>query len=124
MPVGELTAFATYIVQILMSLMMLSMVFLQLSRAVASIRRVNEVMDTEIDLTDRDASRKDLAVLNGRVEFKHVSFSYTDKEDEMVLEDISFTAEPGQVIGIIGATGSGKTTLVQMIPRLYDATRG
>ena len=87
MPVGDLTAFTTYIVQILMSLMMLSMVFLQLSRAVASIRRVGEVMDTEIDLTDRDASRKDLAVLKGKVEFKHVSFSYTDNRDEMVLED-------------------------------------
>ena len=124
MPVGNLTAFTTYIVQILMSLMMLSMVFLQLSRAVASIRRVSEVMDTEIDLTDQGAARKDLAVLTGKVEFKHVSFSYTDNQDEMVLEDISFTAEPGQVIGIIGATGSGKTTLVQMIPRLYDATRG
>ena len=107
-----------------MSLMMLSMVFLQLSRAVASIRRVGEVMDTEIDLTDRDASRKDLAVLKGKVEFKHVSFSYTDSRDEMVLEDINFTAEPGQIIGIIGSTGSGKTTLVQMIPRLYDATKG
>lgn len=124
MPVGDLTAFTTYIVQILMSLMMLSMVFLQLSRAVASIRRVGEVMDTEIDLTDRDASRKDLAVLKGKVEFKHVSFSYTDNRDEMVLEDINFTAEPGQIIGIIGSTGSGKTTLVQMIPRLYDATKG
>ena len=124
MPVGDLTAFTTYIVQILMSLMMLSMVFLQLSRAVASIRRVGEVMDTEIDLTDRDASRKDLAVLKGKVEFKHVSFSYTDSRDEMVLEDIKFTAEPGQIIGIIGSTGSGKTTLVQMIPRLYDATKG
>ena len=124
MPVGDLTAFTTYIVQILMSLMMLSMVFLQLSRAVASIRRVGEVMDTEIDLTDRDASRKDLAVLKGKVEFKHVSFSYTDSRAEMVLEDINFTAEPGQIIGIIGSTGSGKTTLVQMIPRLYDATKG
>ena len=81
-------------------------------------------MDTEIDLTDRDASRKDLAVLKGKVEFKHVSFSYTDNRDEMVLEDINFTAEPGQIIGIIGSTGSGKTTLVQMIPRLYDATKG
>ena len=96
MPVGDLTAFTTYIVQILMSLMMLSMVFLQLSRAVASIRRVSEVMDTEIDLTDQGAARKDLAVLTGKVEFKHVSFSYTDNQDEMVLEDISFTAEPGR----------------------------
>ena len=124
MPVGDLTAFTTYIVQILMSLMMLSMVFLQLSRAVASIRRVGEVMDTEIDLTDRDASRKDLAVLKGKVEFKHVSFSYTDNRDEMVLEDINFTAEPGQIIGIIGSTGSGKSTLINLIPRFYDVQEG
>ena len=124
MPVGDLTAFTTYIVQILMSLMMLSMVFLQLSRAVASIRRVNEVMDTNIDLTDEDASRKDLQVTEGKVEFRHVSFGYTDNRKERVLEDINFTAEPGQTIGIIGSTGSGKTSLVQMIPRLYDATEG
>ena len=124
MQVGDLTAFTTYIVQILMSLMMLSMVFLQLSRAIASIRRVNEVMDTGIDLTDEEAARKDLLVTGGRVEFKHVSFSYTGRMDEAVLEDISFTAKPGQTIGIIGSTGSGKTSLVQMIPRLYDATVG
>lgn len=124
MQVGDLTAFTTYIVQILMSLMMLSMMFLQLSRAIASIRRVNEVMDTQIDLWDENAARKDLPVLQGQVEFRHVSFSYTDNKEERVLEDISFTAEPGQTIGIIGSTGSGKTTLVQMIPRLYDATEG
>lgn len=124
MQVGDLTAFTTYIVQILMSLMMLSMVFLQSSRAMASIKRVNEVMDTEIDLTDDNATRKDLQVTEGRVEFKHVSFSYDNDSSEKVLEDINFTARPGQTIGIIGATGSGKTTLVQMIPRLYDATEG
>lgn len=124
MPVGDLTAFTTYIVQILMSLMMLSMVFLQSSRAMASVRRVNEIMDTQIDLTDDHASNPDLQVAAGRVEFRHVDFSYSDRPDELVLEDISFSAEPGQTIGIIGATGSGKTTLVQMIPRLYDATAG
>lgn len=124
MPVGDLTAFTTYIVQILMSLMMLSMVFLQSSRAMASVKRVNEIMDTDIDLTDEHALRKDLTVAQGRVEFRHVDFSYSDKADELVLEDISFTAEPGQTIGIIGSTGSGKTSLVQMIPRLYDATKG
>ena len=124
MPVGDLTAFTTYIVQILMSLMMLSMVFLQSSRAMASVKRVNEVMDTEVDLTDAEASRKGLLVTEGRVEFRDVSFSYTDNEAELVLEKISFTAEPGQTLGIIGATGSGKTSLVQLIPRLYDATGG
>lgn len=124
MQVGDLTAFTTYIVQILMSLMMLSMVFLQSSRAMASVKRINEVMDTEIDLTDEDASRKDLRVTEGRVEFRNVGFSYHKDSGEMVLEQISFTAEPGQIIGIIGSTGSGKTSLVQLIPRLYDATCG
>ncbi|MEG0216580.1 MAG: ABC transporter ATP-binding protein, partial [Hungatella sp.] len=124
MQVGDLTAFTTYIVQILMSLMMLSMIFLQSSRAMASVKRVNEVMDTEIDLTDQDAKQKERKVQEGRVEFKDVGFSYHQEDEEMVLEHISFTAEPGQMIGIIGATGSGKTTLVQLIPRLYDATQG
>lgn len=124
MPVGNLTAFTTYIVQILMSLMMLSMVFLQSSRAMASLKRVNEVMDTRIDLKDDHASHKELQVTEGRVEFRHVDFSYTGSEDELVLEDISFTARPGQTVGIIGSTGSGKTSLVQMIPRLYDVTKG
>lgn len=124
MQVGDLTAFTTYIVQILMSLMMLSMIFLQSSRAMASVRRINEVMDTDIDLTDEKAGKKDLPVKQGRLEFKDVSFSYSQDADEHVLEHISFTVEPGQVLGIIGATGSGKTTLVQLIPRLYDATEG
>ena len=124
MPVGNLTAFTTYIVQILMSLMMLSMVFLQSSRAMASLKRVNEVMDTRIDLKDDHASHKELKVTEGRVEFRHVDFSYSGSEDELVLEDICFTARPGQTVGIIGSTGSGKTSLVQMIPRLYDVTKG
>ena len=124
MQVGDLTAFTTYIVQILMSLMMLSMVFLQSSRAMASVKRVNEVMDTEIDLTDAKSKRTDAAVEKGMVEFQDVSFSYGGEDGELVLENISFTAMPGQTIGIIGATGSGKTTLVQLIPRLYEATKG
>lgn len=124
MQVGDLTAFTTYIVQILMSLMMLSMVFLQSSRAMASIKRINEVMNTEIDLTDEHAARKDLKVTRGRVEFKDVGFCYHKDSGEQVLEHIDFTAEPGQIIGIIGSTGSGKTSLVQLIPRLYDATWG
>ena len=126
MPVGDLTAFTTYIVQILMSLMMLSMVFLQSSRASASMKRINEIFDTEINLNDDNAENKDKKVTEGRVEFKNVSFGYSGEHGrrDLVLEGISFTAEPGQMIGIIGSTGSGKTSLVQLIPRLYDVTGG
>lgn len=124
MQVGDLTAFTTYIVQILMSLMMLSMVFLQSARAMASVKRINEVMRTKIDLTDEDAGQRERKVTEGRVEFRDVSFGYGKKGGDEVLKHISFTAEPGQVIGIIGATGSGKTSLVQLIPRLYDVTFG
>ena len=123
MAVGDLTAFTTYIVQILMSLMMLSMVFLQSSRAMASIRRIDEVLDEPIDLSDENASQKDRKVEKGRVEFKDVSFS-SREGGEPVLSHISLTAEPGETIGILGATGSGKTSLVQLIPRLYDVTEG
>ncbi len=124
MQVGDLTAFTTYIVQILMSLMMLSMVLLQSSRAIASVKRISEVLDTEIDLTDENASRKDLKVTEGKVEFKDVAFSYSNEGGEKILEHINFIAEPGKVLGIIGTTGSGKTSLVQLIPRLYDVTEG
>lgn len=126
MPVGDLTAFTTYIVQILMSLMMLSMVFLQSSRASASMKRINEIFDTEIGLNDDHAKNKDKKVTEGCVEFKDVSFGYGGENGrkDLVLEGISFTAEPGQMIGIIGSTGSGKTSLVQLIPRLYDVTGG
>ena len=126
MPVGDLTAFTTYIVQILMSLMMLSMVFLQSSRASASMKRINEIFDTEINLNDDNAKNKDKKVTEGHVEFKNVSFGYSGENGrkDLVLEGISFTAEPGQTIGIIGSTGSGQTSLVQLIPRLYDVTGG
>ena len=126
MPVGDLTAFTTYIVQILMSLMMLSMVFLQSSRASASMKRINEIFDTEIGLNDDHAKNKDKKGTEGCVEFKDVSFGYGGENGrkDLVLEGISFTAEPGQTIGIIGSTGSGKTSLVQLIPRLYDVTGG
>lgn len=124
MQVGDLTAFTTYIVQILMSLMMLSMVFLQSSRAMACVKRVGEVLDVKIDLTDEGAGCPERQVQAGRVEFKDVSFSYHGSMESLVLEHLDFTAEPGQTIGIIGATGSGKTSMVQLIPRLYDVTAG
>ena len=124
MPVGNLTAFTTYIVQVLMSLMMLAMVLLQSSRAIASAKRINEVLDTEIDLTDDRAEKKDALVQKGRIEFRGVSFRYYKESQEKVLDDINLTIEPGQTVGIIGSTGCGKTTLVSMIPRLYDADEG
>ena len=124
MQVGNLTAFTTYIVQVLMSLMMLAMVFLQSSRAIASAKRINEILDTEIDLTDENASQKEKEVEQGRIEFRHVSFRYYKDSREKVLDDISLTIEPGQTVGIIGSTGCGKTTLVSMIPRLYDVDEG
>ena len=124
MAIGDLTAFVTYVTQILMSLMMLSMVIMQSSRATASLRRINGVLDAVIDLTDDKAAQKELAVKKGKIEFRNVSFRYYKNSEEKVLSNVSFTAQPGQVIGIIGSTGSGKTTLVQMIPRLYDVDEG
>ena len=124
MPVGDLTAFTTYIVQVLMSLMMLAMVLLQSSRAVASLKRITEVLDTEIDLTDEAAADKEAVIRKGKVEFRNVSFSYYKGSREKVLDNISFQIEPGETVGIIGSTGCGKTTLVQMIPRLYDVDDG
>ena len=122
MDVGDLAAFTTYIVQILMSLMMLSMIILQGSRALASSRRITEILDEKIDLTDYTADCKEKKVENGKIEFKNVYFGYSAKNN--VLEDISFEISSGETVGILGATGSGKTSLVQLIPRLYDVTEG
>ncbi|MBQ8598436.1 MAG: ABC transporter ATP-binding protein [Lachnospiraceae bacterium] len=124
MPVGDLTAFTAYIVQILMSLMMLAMVLLQSSRAIASLNRITEVLDTEVDLTDEGCRLPDKMVESGSVEFQNVSFRYYKDNKEPVLSHINFKIESGEILGIIGSTGSGKTTLVQMIPRLYDADEG
>ncbi len=124
MPVGDLTAFTTYIIQILMSLMMVAMIMIQGSRALASSKRIKEVLQAEIDLNDDNASRKDLAVEKGAIEFRDVGFRYYKKHKNNVLKHISFRAEPGETIGIIGSTGSGKSSLVQLIPRLYDADEG
>lgn len=124
MPVGDLASFTSYIVQVLTSLMMLAMIFLQSSRALASSKRICEVLDTVVDLTDENALRKDKAVESGKVEFKNVSFRYYKDNHEKVLDSINLTIESGQTVGIIGSTGCGKTTLVQMIPRLYDVDEG
>ena len=124
MQVGDLTAFTTYIVQILMSLMMLAMVILQSSRALASLSRIREILDTDVDLNDEHCKEPDKIVSSGRVEFRDVSFRYYKENKEPVLSHISFAVKSGQTLGIIGSTGSGKTTLVQMIPRLYDVDEG
>lgn len=124
MLVGDLTAFTTYIVQVLMSLMMLAMVLLQSSRAVASSKRICQVLDTEVDITDDNASCKEKQVTEGRIEFKDVTFRYYKESEEAVLANVSLEILPGQTVGIIGSTGCGKTTLVSMIPRLYDVDAG
>ena len=124
MAVGDLTAFTTYVTQILMSLMMVSMIFIQGSRAMASSRRILEVLDTKVDLNDEEASMTDKKVEKGEIEFRHVGFRCYKKHKNNVLQDINFVAHPGEVIGIIGSTGSGKSSLVQLIPRLYDCDEG
>ena len=124
MPIGDLTAFTTYVIQILMSLMMLSFVIIQGSRAIVSSRRIKAVLDEKVDLTDENAKSPDLSVKAGKIEFKNVAFKYYKKHSDYVLKDISFTVEPGETVGIIGSTGSGKSTMVQLIPRLYDCDEG
>lgn len=124
MPVGNLTAFINYMTQILSSLTMLSMVFLNSTRAVASLKRIDEVMQADIELTDDSASMKDKKVTCGDIEFKNVFFRYYKNSEEWVLDDISFHLKGGQKMGIIGSTGCGKSTLVSLIARLYDADRG
>ena len=119
---GEIMAFSNYITQILMSLTMSSFTLMFLSRAGVSIERVNEVLDTLPDVADGPDA--DARVTEGRVEFDHVSFRYPGQSGEPVLKDLTFTARPGETIAILGSTGSGKTSLVSLIPRLYDATEG
>lgn len=124
MQAGSLTAFTTYIIQILMSLMMVSMLILQGSRAAASGKRISEVLDNESDLNDENSKHKDRKVTKGSIEFKNVSFKYYETSEDNILDNISFSVSPGQTVGIIGTTGSGKTSLVQLIPRLYDVSGG
>lgn len=122
MKVGELTGFLSYVLQILNSLMMISNVFLLLTRSMASGARILEVIDEKVDLTDEKA--RDIEVERGSVDFEHVWFKYKKEAKEYVLSDISFHIKAGQTVGVIGQTGAAKSTLVQLIPRLYDATEG
>lgn len=124
MSTGVLTAFINYVVQILISLMMVSMVILNSSRALASAKRVNEVLCTDIDLTDEWASNRETEILTGKIEFKDVFFKYYKNNEKWVLENINLVLLPGETVGIIGSTGCGKSSLVQLIPRLYDADQG
>ena len=124
MPIGDLSAFITYITQILMSLMMVSMMFMTSSRAFASAKRISEVLDEKLDLSDENASFPDKKVTMGKIEFKNVDFRYYKNSEGKVLDNINLTIEPGKTVGIIGSTGCGKTTLVSLIARLYDADSG
>lgn len=122
MQVGELTGFLSYVLQILNSLMMISNVFLMMTRSLASGSRILEVIDEKIDLTDELA--RDIQVQRGEITFDHVWFKYKDEAKEYVLSDISLHISAGKTVGIIGQTGAAKTTLVQLIPRLYDPQKG
>lgn len=122
--VGELISFVNYLAQVLMSLMMLSMIIMSYARASASSKRITEVLDTESSLTDtKEGLRNEHRIQKGEVSFEDVSFRYTGGEND-VLQHISFRVRPGETIALVGATGSAKSTLVQLIPRLYDATAG
>ena len=122
MSTGNLMSFFTYIMQILSSLMMLSMVFVMITMSRASAERIVEVLDEESDITNCDNPVYE--VKDGSVEFTDVSFSYAKRPDKTVLDDIDLIIPSGQTVGIIGGTGSSKSSLVQLIPRLYDATGG
>lgn len=124
MPVGNLTAFINYMTQILSSLTMLSMVFLNSTRAVASLKRIDEVLEADVDLNDDNAKYKDKKIENGDIEFKNVCFKYYKNSDEWVLNNINLKLSAGQTMGIIGSTGCGKSTLVSLVARLYDADCG
>ena len=124
MEVGTLSALITYLTQILMSLDFLANIFLQGTRAAASDKRINAVLKAEVDLHDEDATRRDFVIANGEVEFKDVAFRYFKNNKEWVLDHVNLHIKPGQMVGVIGPTGCGKTTLVSLISRLYDVDAG
>lgn len=122
MKVGELTGFLSYVLQILNSLMMISNVFLMLTRSIASGERIIEVLDETIDI--KDLPNANATVQNGTIDFDHVYFKYKQDAEEFVLSDINLHIEKGSTVGILGGTGAAKTTLVQLISRLYDVSEG
>ena len=122
MQVGDMMAFITYTMQIIMSFLMLTMISVMLPRAAVSANRINEVIETDVSISDKENASEN-AITEGRVCFDDVSFRYGDADAD-VLEHISFTAEPGQTTAVIGSTGSGKSTLINLIPRFFDVTSG
>jgi len=125
MGTGELMSFISYIMQILMSVIMFSMIFVMMTRARACGERALEVLNTEPDILDKKQPGQGMRITKGEIEFRDVSFRYGgDTEEQNVLRRISFVAKPGELIGIIGGTGSGKTSLVNLVPRFYDVTEG
>jgi ATP-binding cassette subfamily B protein len=122
--VGELSAFINYVSQILFSLMMVTMMLMFSSRALASAKRIKEVLNEEIDITDTETADQDATVTDGKIEFRGVTYRYYKNSAEPVLDKVNLTIEAGSTVGIIGSTGCGKTTLVSLIPRLYDADEG
>jgi ATP-binding cassette, subfamily B, multidrug efflux pump len=123
MQVGDMMAFMQYAVQIIMAFLMISIMFIMVPRASVSAKRISEVLETEPVIKEPEVPQKYSGKLKGSVEFKNVSFRYPSAEDD-VLKDITFTAEPGKTTAIIGSTGSGKSTLINLIPRFYDVTGG
>lgn len=119
---SNMVVFSSYAMQILMSFMMLTMIFMFLPRATVSARRINEVMETEPAI-HYGTQQTGLEGLKGKIEFQNVSFRYPGAE-EYVLKDITFTANPGDTVAFIGSTGSGKSTLINLVPRFFDSTEG
>ncbi|MBR3879810.1 MAG: ABC transporter ATP-binding protein [Clostridia bacterium] len=122
--VGELSSFINYVTQILMSLMMVTFMLMFSSRALASAKRISEVLDEEIDITDVYGIDTEAKIERGEIEFRGVTYRYYKHSQEPVLSDINLTIPAGSTVGIIGSTGCGKTTLVSLIPRLYDVDEG
>lgn len=123
MPIGDMLAFMQYVMQIIMAFMMIAQMFIMIPRAMVSIARVSEVLETEPSIKDKENVKTLGGRARGHIVFDHVSFKYGDAE-KSVLEDISFEIKPGQTVAFIGSTGSGKSTLINLVPRFYDVTAG
>jgi ATP-binding cassette subfamily B multidrug efflux pump len=121
--VGDMMALMQYAMQIIMSFFMVSMVFIMMPRAIVSVQRINEVLDTEPVIKDTEKPQKFNGDIKGQIEFRNVYFRYPGAEEDL-LKNITFTAKPGETTAVIGSTGSGKSTLINLIPRFYDATGG